>query len=904
MDNNPNLDIIKNQYQENNIGLGINCFEKNCKGYQNTSIGSYCLQKNELSHNNTAIGFKSLLHSKGKYNSAFGALSGQTLVSGQKNVIIGKHADVDDEDSLNRIVIGQGAIGFYDNSVTLGNRFVKNVYMSQLKNATVHCGGVYIYDSSSKFKYKFPENDGLNGQYLKTDGNGNLTWNYHQIVQNHIHSQSTAQLDSGYNLAMGINALSNITGGTYNCAYGYESLLNLQNGHENIAYGALSGLNLVNGSQSVFLGKNTKSFSNNSNNEIVIGCNSNGLGSNKAVIGNNDITHFWCSEDGGALVYGGSFISTSDRRFKKDIKTINIGLDFINKLNPVSFKWKKDKIKGETRYGFIAQEVEETMNFFNMKEEDYLLVDYNQETDKYSLNYTEFISPIIKSIQDVYVDYNQKLNIHTDRFNFIENAIKINHQQCDSLEKKVKTLEEQTNQNNNQDLKAIQDKLKVLEIKNNSNDLKEIQEKLKILEEQNNTNDLKEIQEKLTSLENVNNQDLKEIQEKLTSLENVNNQDLKEIQDKLKTLESQINKINQLNKNLINETKDSIILGKSTTKNVYMSNDGHANVHCSGLTFYNNNNKSYSLPNKDGLNGQILKTNGRGNLNWTNESNNEDILNEINNSVIIGKSTTKNVYMANDAKANIHCSGLNIYNNNSKVFSLPKCDGLNEQILKTNGKGELSWNYEKSDNLFHGTNIVLTKEVNEKINQYNNGNNNILIGNNQDLLETNNGINQILIGNEAKALSNHSITLGNKDIKNIYMNSNKNGSIHCGNIHAKNIRYYTNDSEIVDDLDLIYDAQDIVNGIIKRRCNGDHRFDTLDSASNIIKLMDSPYIGQTFEFIIVNISMGNFDINIKTDDSIKKFGYLNIKQNEARKYLLRIINLKKNEEQMELYGLS
>ena len=55
-------------------------------------------------------------------------------------------------------------------------------------------------------------------------------------------------------------------------------------------------------------------------------------------------------------------------------------------------------------------------------------------------------------------------------------------------------------------------------------------------------------------------------------------------------------------KSLINKNKDSLIIGTTDTKNVYMANDGHANIHCSGLTFYNNNNKSYSLPNKDALN--------------------------------------------------------------------------------------------------------------------------------------------------------------------------------------------------------------------------------------------------------------------------------------------------------------
>ena len=85
MNNNVLLDIIKKNYRRNNVSIDDNCTNRNCNGYQNISIGSFCLNNNELSHNNTAVGFKSLLNSKGKYNTAIGALSAQTLVNGEKN---------------------------------------------------------------------------------------------------------------------------------------------------------------------------------------------------------------------------------------------------------------------------------------------------------------------------------------------------------------------------------------------------------------------------------------------------------------------------------------------------------------------------------------------------------------------------------------------------------------------------------------------------------------------------------------------------------------------------------------------------------------------------------------------------------------------------------------------------
>lgn len=51
----------------------------------------------------------------------------------------------------------------------------------------------------------------------------------------------------------------------------------------------------------------------------------------------------------------------SDIRLKKDVKDITNGLEIINKLRPVSFKWKKNNNES---IGFIAQEIEEVLPEF------------------------------------------------------------------------------------------------------------------------------------------------------------------------------------------------------------------------------------------------------------------------------------------------------------------------------------------------------------------------------------------------------------------------------------------------------------------------------------------------------------------------------------------------------------
>jgi hypothetical protein len=51
----------------------------------------------------------------------------------------------------------------------------------------------------------------------------------------------------------------------------------------------------------------------------------------------------------------------SDRNFKKDIEDLNIGLDLITKLNPVSYNYKIDSDGTPKMYGLIAQDLEQSL---------------------------------------------------------------------------------------------------------------------------------------------------------------------------------------------------------------------------------------------------------------------------------------------------------------------------------------------------------------------------------------------------------------------------------------------------------------------------------------------------------------------------------------------------------------
>ncbi len=103
---------------------------------------------------------------------------------------------------------------------------------------------------------------------------------------------------------------------------------------------------------------------------------------------------------------------SSDKRGKKDIVDSDLGLEFINKLAP-----KKYKLKGGKRhhYGLISQDVEELLNKDNIDFAGFVKSPIYEEVEregemmktdkvvdyKYALRYGEFISPLIKAIQEL-----------------------------------------------------------------------------------------------------------------------------------------------------------------------------------------------------------------------------------------------------------------------------------------------------------------------------------------------------------------------------------------------------------------------------------------------------------------------------------------------------------------------
>ena len=109
-------------------------------------------------------------------------------------------------------------------------------------------------------------------------------------------------------------------------------------------------------------------------------------------------------------VFSNNSLNTSDKNLKNTIVDSDLGLSFINKLRPVSYKWKK--IEGEnpddkTHYGLIAQEIETALasegktldNFAGVYKPD----DYKEDGTggAMAIAVSELISPLIKAVQEL-----------------------------------------------------------------------------------------------------------------------------------------------------------------------------------------------------------------------------------------------------------------------------------------------------------------------------------------------------------------------------------------------------------------------------------------------------------------------------------------------------------------------
>ncbi len=240
--------------------------------------------------------------------------------------------------------------------------------------------------------------------------NSNGRWNVFIGYQSGYNNQGDNNVFAGYlsgkdntsgskNTFIGSYSGMNNTTGTLNTFFGYASGYKNTTGSFNTCIG---WGNYTTGNHNILLGY-AAAFSENYNNSIAIGYSASCTGSNQVRIGNTNTNNI------GGIV-GWSVLS--DGRFKKNVKDNVAGLDFIMELQPVNYEIDEKalrkfrgidtldiRVNPITTSGFVAQDVEKLVK--EKKYEFHGVEAPQNETDNYTIQYSEFVVPLVKAVQEM-----------------------------------------------------------------------------------------------------------------------------------------------------------------------------------------------------------------------------------------------------------------------------------------------------------------------------------------------------------------------------------------------------------------------------------------------------------------------------------------------------------------------
>lgn len=348
------------------------------------------------------FGGDKMLSSNSSYDFlSLGYRAGASLTSSSNNTFLGHFAGEDNTTGSHNTFIGRGA-GVHNTS----GRFNVCVGVSAGQDNTVGEFNSYL-GAGSAVKVTGGYNSVFGANALHNGGPGEQN----AVFGSYAGAGSTPITSGGnYNTFMGSYAGWGNATGSHNVYIGRDAAKNETNQSYNTfvgsdTYGAGDGNVYVGyGSHGSTTLSNSGSFGTNAEvatdytlvmgnyNDYAINSPTNNL---CVVIGNNSKigSSYSLEVTGDAYLSTGTLWSTSDQRFKKDIKDINNAVDLINKMHPVTYNFKDDvyfenssskgdKVKRnfpkESQVGFLAQELEQVMpQMVKTNADGYKAVNYN-----------------------------------------------------------------------------------------------------------------------------------------------------------------------------------------------------------------------------------------------------------------------------------------------------------------------------------------------------------------------------------------------------------------------------------------------------------------------------------------------------------------------------------------------
>lgn len=392
----------------------------NTTGTGNAFFGKDAGGANTTASDNSFFGaFAGDENSIGQQNAFFGANSGTENTIGSNNSFYGFNSGTANNIGVRNAFFGSGSgvanNGGNDNSFFGTNAGDANTTGIQNSFFGANAGGTNTVASNNSF---FGFNSGLgtaNGTFNAFFGAGSGLTNTTGSNNSFFGAGAGLACTVSDNAFFGTSAGEATTVGDENCFFGKDAGLDNVNGTGVVAVGFQADKFRSN-SFSTFVGYQSDNVTaNNFSNTNAFGHLSRATAANQVRIGNTSVGSI------GGFV---NFTNVSDGRYKKNIQQNVPGLEFINKLNPVTytldvkgvqnFLHENDNLneaakaqnaeaameKEKVVYtGFIAQEVEEAAKELNY---DFSGVDKpKNEESLYGLRYAEFTVPLVKAVQEL-----------------------------------------------------------------------------------------------------------------------------------------------------------------------------------------------------------------------------------------------------------------------------------------------------------------------------------------------------------------------------------------------------------------------------------------------------------------------------------------------------------------------
>ena len=388
-------------------------------GDNNTAVGFEALATEDAHGNNTAVGYqalKTLDAGADGNNVAIGHQAGLGVTTGVQNVLIGSLAGDALATSSSNIAIGYGALSTEDSNgrnIAIGDAAlnVQNAGAFAYNIAIGHQAGVSLTNATQCTLL-----GGFAGDSI-TEGNKSTFIGYaagatYTTGVDNVHigrDSGKSQVDCNYNTGVGGRTLEADSGG------------------QNTAVGFGAGLSCT-GVNSTFIGLNAGGEATSADNVTALGRDAGRSGSpggdmstgdNQIGLGDENVSSFSCQV---------SLTATSDERDKTDFKDLDLGLDFVNALKPVTYVWDKrtnyidktdpdwrktldlDKITSDgskkdddLQVGFKAQDVIalEDAAGYKLSDKTNLTATITNDGKQYGLRYERFVPMLVKAVQEL-----------------------------------------------------------------------------------------------------------------------------------------------------------------------------------------------------------------------------------------------------------------------------------------------------------------------------------------------------------------------------------------------------------------------------------------------------------------------------------------------------------------------